>query len=62
MGFDGIPPGTIRSPRGNSDTGSRLTAEQWCKGAPRDSPFHHWSNTQNKFCTICGVDYDKATA
>ena len=53
MSLDGLPPGVIRNKKWNTH---ELTAEQWCKDADESSPFHVWSNTQQKFCTICGVD------
>ncbi len=51
---EGIAPGTVR--------GSMLKVRpaDWCGGAPKDSPWHKWSNTVVKFCTICGADYDES--
>jgi len=31
MGFDGIPVGAIRSPRGNADMDAKIEPETWCQ-------------------------------
>jgi hypothetical protein len=57
--LDGLAVGTIRNKKWNTE---EVPAEKWCKGAPIDSPWHRWSNTIIKFCTICGADkYPRAS-
>lgn len=49
MGFDGIPAGTIRSPRGNSDLDANIKAEDWCYNVG-----HTWRMIgDEKTCVTC---------
>lgn len=49
MGFDGIPAGTIRSPRGNSDLDANISPEQWCENVG-----HTWRRfAGERVCVTC---------
>jgi len=49
MGLDGIPAGTIRSPRGNSDLDPEIDPKKWC-GAIGHRPKKFADGT---FCVNC---------
>lgn len=52
MGFDGIPAGTIRSPRGNSDLDADIPPERWCATFG-----HRWKSfADGEACITCWAE------
>lgn len=55
MGFDGIPAGTIRSPRGNADLDPDFEPERWCA-----SVGHTWRKMGGEeVCVTCWQSKDE---
>jgi hypothetical protein len=56
MGFDGIPAGTIRSPRGNSDFDAKIDPERWCATFG-----HKWKQfSDGEACLTCWKERAKS--